>query len=63
MSLSALAAILGIFGGVLLLVVIFSLLTMAPRDDADLDQLELGEAGGWPETSPTAEGECLEKRA
>ena len=62
MSLSALATILGIFGGVLLLVVIFSLLTMAQRGDAHLDRLGLGEAGGWPETGPTEVGECPEKK-
>jgi hypothetical protein len=62
MSLSALATIFGIFGGVLLLLAIFSLLTMAPRGDAHLDRLGLGEAGGWLETSPTQVGKCLEKR-
>ena len=62
MSLPALATILGIFAGVLLLLVIFSLLTMAPRRDEHLDRLRLGEAGGWPETSPTQVGKCLEKK-
>jgi len=62
LSLSALATIFGIFGGGLLLVVIFSLLTMGQRGDAHLDRLGLGEAGGWPENVPTTVGEGPEKR-
>ena len=62
MSLSGLATILGIFGGVLLLAVIFSLLTMAQRGDAHLDRLGLGEAGGWPETGSPGVGEYPEKK-
>ena len=63
MSLSALETILGIFGGVLLLLVIFSLLSLAQRGDAHLDQLGIGEAEGWPKTGPIEVGECPEKRA
>jgi len=62
LSLPALATILGIFAGVLFLLLIFSLLTMASRREALLDRLSLGEAGGWPETSPTQVGKCLEIR-
>ncbi len=55
------AAIVGILGGVLILLVIFSLLRQAQREDAHLDQLGLGEGGGWLENCQNGAGEVPEQ--
>jgi hypothetical protein len=47
LSLYFLVTIVGILGGVFMLVVIFSLLSMAQMEDPYLDQMGLGEAGDW----------------
>ena len=47
MSLYFLVTIVGILGGVFMLVVIFSFLSMAQMEDPYLDQMGLGEAGDW----------------
>lgn len=60
-SLSLLAMIIGIFGAVMILLIIFSLLSLAQQGDAHLDQMSLGEARGWLENRPTGVGEAAEK--
>ena len=52
MSLYFLVMIVGILGGVFMLVVIFSLLSLAQKADTYLDQMGLGEAGDWLENRP-----------
>ncbi len=61
MSLYLLLTIVGILGGVLILVVIFCLLTQAKRADAYLEQMGLGEGGGWLENCQNGAGEVPEK--
>ncbi len=59
MSLYLLATIVGILGGVLILVVIFSLLSLAQKGEAYLDQMGLGEGGGWLKNRQNGAGESL----
>ncbi len=60
MSLYWLAAIGGILGGALFL--IFSLLALAQRGDVHLDQMGLGEGGGWLENHPSGVEQPPENR-
>ena len=60
LSLYLLVTIVGILGVVLILVVIFSLLSMAKKADACLEQMGLGEGGGWLENRQTGAGEVPE---
>lgn len=61
MSLYLLVTIVGILGEVLILVVIFSLLSMAKKADACLEQMGPGKGGGWLENRQNGAGEVPEK--
>ena len=61
MFLGILATIVGISGGVLILVVIFSLLSCAQKGEAYLDQMGLGEGGGWLENRQNGVEKASEK--
>lgn len=61
MSLYLLATIAGILGGVLILVVIFSLLSHSQKGDVYLDQMGLGEGGGWLENRQNGVEKASEK--
>ena len=63
MSLYLLATIIGILGGVLILMVIFSLLSQAQKGDAYLGQMGLGECGDRLETRQTEVGEAPDKES